>query len=196
MNYQIISSSSHTTTKWSGGTTTQLYIYPPKSSVEPRDFDFRISTAKVEAESSLFTKFLGYHRTLLILEGGIKLNHQSQHQKVLNKFDQDYFKGDWETSAKGQCVDFNVIAKPSITNITQALTILKREHISESILADWVVVYVFKGAITAQLNNEEVTISKGELLVISEVKIESIDLIGLENSEVIISQLSKKETKV
>jgi environmental stress-induced protein Ves len=119
MNYQLIPSSKQITTKWSGGITSQLFIYPDESSVEARDFDFRISTAKVEAKSSSFTPFLGYNRTLLILTGGIQINHAGHYQKQLKQFDQDFFKGDWETSSKGTCVDFNGISKTKFANVTE-----------------------------------------------------------------------------
>lgn len=192
MNYQFIPSSSHLTTKWTGGTTTQLFIYPAESSVEARNFDFRISTAKVEVSESTFTPFLGYHRTLLILEGGIEIRHKSHHQKVLNKFDQDFFKGDWETSSRGTCIDFNVIHKPSIANSTNALTLSKGEAKQLDFFSDWLVVYVHKGLIKFWSKNTEYVISAGELLVISEFENGTIELIGIENSEVILVRLSKK----
>ncbi len=39
---------------WSGGTTTELFIYPEVAEYSERNFDFRISTATVEVEESNF----------------------------------------------------------------------------------------------------------------------------------------------
>jgi len=57
------------TTLWSGGTTTQLCIYPYAATYTGRDFIFRISTATIESEESVFTKLPGYTRILMLLEG-------------------------------------------------------------------------------------------------------------------------------
>jgi environmental stress-induced protein Ves len=45
INDQIVS-------QWSGGTTTQLYLQPEDSVFSDRNFDLRISTAKIEQELS------------------------------------------------------------------------------------------------------------------------------------------------
>ncbi|MDP2386095.1 MAG: HutD family protein [Bacteroidota bacterium] len=95
--------------KWSGGITRQLAIYPFNASLEERDFIFRISTATVETETSLFSKFPGFQRILMILEGELKIDHKGHHTKKLKPFETDAFDGSWETTAEGMVVDFNVI---------------------------------------------------------------------------------------
>jgi environmental stress-induced protein Ves len=96
-------------TSWSGGTTTELFIYPDGATYGEKNFDFRISTADVIAATSTFSSFPGYHRRLMVLRGGIELTHKNQYTKTLNELDQDAFSGDWETSAEGRCMDFNLI---------------------------------------------------------------------------------------
>lgn len=66
---QLIPKSAQTTSNWSGGTTTQLFIYPPEASYAARNFLFRISTATVETETSTFTDLTGFNRILLLLNG-------------------------------------------------------------------------------------------------------------------------------
>ena len=102
-------SSEQPVNNWSGGSTRQLAIYPLHSELSKRDFIFRISTATVEVESSVFSKFDGFKRILMILEGELEIYHQDHHSKHLHRFDTDHFEGSWETRAEGKVVDFNVI---------------------------------------------------------------------------------------
>ena len=47
---KIVKEQGQKISKWSGGITNQLYIYPENSSYENRNFKWRISSANVEAE--------------------------------------------------------------------------------------------------------------------------------------------------
>lgn len=96
-------------TTWSGGTTTELLIYPDTANVAEKNFDFRISTANVLVENSEFTFFPGYHRKLAILEGKLKVKHNEGDWFVLKENEQIDFEGDWKTVSEGKVVDFNVI---------------------------------------------------------------------------------------
>ncbi len=193
---QLIPSSAHMTNKWTGGTTTQLYIYPPESSVKARDFDFRISTATVEAESSTFTPFKGYHRTLLILEGSLQIHHEGHHQRKLKKFDQDAFNGDWNTKAIGKCIDFNVITKDGLANSMAASAFLKNDRKQVSISADWVFVYIHSGEVVIKHQADNFVLMEGTFLAVSEAEKGLLEVLAKADSEVVLVQLSKKETKV
>lgn len=102
------------TTRWSGGTTTQLFISPAEATVEGRDFDIRISTATVEVDESDFTPFNGYLRKLMILNGRLEIQHDSESPLHLDSGVLHAFSGDSLTHSKGQVQDFNVIHKPWI----------------------------------------------------------------------------------
>jgi environmental stress-induced protein Ves len=116
---KLIKKENQTVSKWSGGTTTQLFIYPPEALYTDRDFLFRISTATVETETSTFTSLAGYQRILIILKGALEITHAGQYTKTLNTFDTDLFDGGWETSAKGKVTDFNIMFRPEHkTNLT------------------------------------------------------------------------------
>lgn len=54
------------TSKWSGGSTTELYIYPPQAVYREGNFKCRISSATVEVEKSDFTSLPGVKRYLSI----------------------------------------------------------------------------------------------------------------------------------
>lgn len=111
MNIELFTSDTHPTTTWSGGTTTQLAIWPPDAQYEKRDFLWRISSARVEVEESLFTSLPGVQRILMPLDGQLILEHEGHYRVVLQPFMQDAFCGDWTTRSSGCVQDFNVMYK-------------------------------------------------------------------------------------
>src|SRR6478736_1095979 len=98
---KIIPKSLQQTTEWSGGRTTELAIFPPVALYTNRDFEFRISTATVETETSTFTSLPGYKRLLMILKGELEITHIGEYTKKLATFETDTFDGGWQTSARG-----------------------------------------------------------------------------------------------
>lgn len=68
----LVAATEFQTSTWSGGTSTQLWIYPKGASLAERDFDFRLSSAMVEA-SGPFSDFSGYDRLLIVLSGQMSL---------------------------------------------------------------------------------------------------------------------------
>jgi environmental stress-induced protein Ves len=100
--------------EWTGGSTIQLFIFPPQSSYAERNFLARISTATIRIPKSDFTSLPGYNRLLLVLEGNLNIKHQEAHQITLHPYDTDQFKGDWHTSSEGLATDFNIIHKPEV----------------------------------------------------------------------------------
>lgn len=148
-----------TSTHWSGGTTTQLYIYPEKADFTSRQFDFRISTAVIDVETSDFTSLEGFERKLLVLNGNLELEHAEYHSKKLAPFEQDCFLGEWQTKSRGKAVDFNVIYRPGMETRLIAETLDAGESISFK--TDKVLfVYVFSGLV--RIGNE--TAQAGDLV--------------------------------
>jgi len=66
MGYEVklITKEQQKTSKWSGGTTTQLAIYPEDADYGKRNFTWRLSTATVEAAESVFTSLPGIDRII------------------------------------------------------------------------------------------------------------------------------------
>ena len=64
MNIRVIDPSCFHTSVWSGGKTTELYLYPFDGSYAERRFLFRISSASVDLAESHFTKLEGVTRYL------------------------------------------------------------------------------------------------------------------------------------
>ncbi|EYE89367.1 HutD-family protein [Fervidicella metallireducens AeB] len=106
---RLIKKEEHKTSFWSGGTTTQLLIYPKDAEYSDRNFKWRISSAKVDVEESLFTFLPGIKRILMVLDGNLTLAHEGHHCVNLKKFQQDSFNGDWTTRSFGKVTDFNLM---------------------------------------------------------------------------------------
>ena len=108
----IIRSNVQKTSLWSGGKTTEIFIYPETADYGKRDFDVRISTATVEAESSTFTQLPDYERYLMILEGELRLKHDEGDWIYLKPYSVDQFGGGQHTVSEGKVRDFNVMVSP------------------------------------------------------------------------------------
>lgn len=159
--------------KWTGGTTTELDIYPRGSSYAERNFLFRISTATVESEESIFTKLPGVSRKLMILDGKIKIVHEGHHSITLNAFEQDEFKGDWNTKSYGKATDFNLMMKGSTSGIIKSLTFKDNESRSIATNSDYLAIYIFEGQVDLKIDNKSIISSKGDFISVINQKSET-----------------------
>ena len=154
------------TSKWSKGETTELYISPESASLTKRDFDFRISIATINGEST-FTPFDGFSRVLTLLEGELELIHKGNHTTNLLPFDQDYFKGAWTTKSFGIAKDFNVICKEELEPFVEVMHLKAGQNRALDAIENDRIIYVEEGQVE-----------------IGEEKIQSESLILLDNSSV------------
>jgi uncharacterized protein len=153
--------------KWSGGTTSEYFIYPKGSSVQAQDFDFRISTACIEVEASTFTKFPNHDRILLILEGQTEIIHRDKYSKQLKKFDLEYFPGNYDTSSSsiGKVKDFNLIYNVKYSaNVEVLIGVLNFTKTIQ--LNQWMFIFNYNGDLTLQYSNEFYTIESNEMLIL------------------------------
>lgn len=186
MNYKIIQISNLESKRWSGGTTTELFIYPPHAKYEFRNFDFRISTATVEIEESTFTLLPGIKRTLMVLDGEMTLHHTEQHSKKLERFDSDYFLGGWETSSKGKCTDFNLMTSGEFDGTVESLLVVE-DYRFEFTLTDnlkFLILYVYSG----QIKIEGEIIETGSILVFDNPE-GNLEIYGEEKCDLIITKI-------
>lgn len=133
MSYQIelIRQNEQTSSTWSGGTTTQIAIYPKDALYAERNFIWRLSSASVELAESDFTPLPGIWRLIMVLEGEMRLEHTGHHTKHLKPFDQDSFSGDWSTKSFGKVRDFNLMMA---TGCTGELTAVCLEEKTSSLI--------------------------------------------------------------
>jgi len=144
---RIIRKSELTTANWAHGTTTQLYIFPESATYKELNFDFRISTATVESETTKFSSLPGVKRTLMVLEGTLELVHKDHHSTILNPLESDSFLGDWETTSGGKVVDFNVMVRDPKLSAQVKPILLGKKRTLDLDSSNISFIYVFKGDI-------------------------------------------------
>ena len=121
MQYRIIKPEEYETGVWSGGTTTQLAIYPPGTSYADRNFIFRLSSATVDTEQSEFTHLPDYDRWLMIFEGSARLVHSSEREVTINPYEYDAFDGGISTVSFGRVTDYNLMLRKGGTGYMKAI---------------------------------------------------------------------------
>lgn len=171
MKVEIIKKNKQITTDWSGGTTTELYIYPQEAQYAKRDFLFRISSAACMNVISTFTKLPGVRRTLMVLDGHIMLIHEGHHQAILQPFDQDSFSGDWESACIGKCTDFNLMLRENCRGAVNKCSLKLGEEKEISATLDMCGFYITDGLV--EFNNGSADggkrhkLEKGDFVMIS-----------------------------
>jgi environmental stress-induced protein Ves len=188
----ILSSQQFTPRPWSGGKTTELFIYPSSSQYAARDFDFRLSTATVAVESSIFTPLEQISRTLMVLDGEMTLSHLGQHSKTCGKFDVDTFDGGWTTSSVGKCTDFNLMTRGKSSGTLEGLLIKNGQThgLSNKKAPCHLFIYVSRGEVSIKVNEMSNTISTGDLYVINEFQNTAMKIHGMETSELVICKVT------
>lgn len=172
MNISIYTPNNYKTSQWAGGSTTQLFIAPAEADYANREFDYRLSTAVVELESSDFTPLPDVDRKLMILEGEISIHHQNHHSKVMKPFDVDSFSGSWNTSSKGMCSDFNVMCKNGFSSKLFSVDISSNNDYTLNIDTDAVqcFLYIQNGNVSIESDNKSsYQIDNKSLIQISEI---------------------------
>ncbi len=192
MNCEIIRAKEFVKNTWSGGTTTQLFIYPLEAEYKKRDFLFRISTATVEVETSQFTMLPGVSRKLMVLDGKMKLVHENQYTQQLAKFEVDSFNGDWNTTSYGKCKDFNLMTTGKTNGELSALCIEKNEKIEFNIseFCHWVLIYNYTGNVEIYSDDVCYTLNAGDLFIVNEITTSTLLFAGIENSTLVISEIN------
>jgi environmental stress-induced protein Ves len=110
MKKRIYKEENYKTSKWSGGNTRELAIYPANAEYLDRDFLRRLSSADSDLEESSFTKLPDYDRILMVLEGSVVLAHGDERTASLDAFAYDEFDGAVKTKCFGKLIkDYNLI---------------------------------------------------------------------------------------
>lgn len=181
---KIIEPNNFKISKWSGGTTTELFIYPLTENFQDRNFDFRLSTATVDVETSLFTPLNGYNRVLMVLKGEMELIHKNHHNKRLKKFETDSFKGEWETESKGQCSDFNLIYRGDLDPELWGQSLVGNEEYSSEIHSkELVFIYCLSGVLSVSFEENVHKLEYGSLAKLATESLAEILVQGASSSE-------------
>jgi environmental stress-induced protein Ves len=164
---KIISKANQSISNWSGGTTTELFIFPPETEYAKRDFLFRISTANVEAETSTFTPLPDYTRILMILKGELTLTHEEQYSKHLVPFKTDIFNGAWKTSAVGKVTDFNIMFAENMDAQLTALNVHPEIPLSFSPTKTFCFGYLISGNVSIKNASTQKEIVTGDFVLLN-----------------------------
>ncbi|MBU3092234.1 HutD family protein [Clostridium sp. CF011] len=199
-NIEIIRKNQHKTSEWSGGTTTELYIYPNDSLYGNRNFKWRLSSAKVGVEQSTFTSLPGISRIIMIIEGKLLLGHEGHHNAVLKAFEQDSFSGEWKTTSFGKVVDFNLMMAQGYTGRLESISVNKGEF-KDILLHNNIndvekfhqiteAFYIVKGDVEiATETKEKINLNKGDLALVTTTEKEN-------NLELKVYSSSQEESKI
>jgi environmental stress-induced protein Ves len=171
MQIKHITADSFQTTNWSGGTTTELYIYPEATTYQERNFLFRLSKATIEQEETTFTPLAGVKRSLMVLEGALTLIHEGQAPKELDKFDIENFTGDWNTRSVGKATDLNLMCREDAVGLLKKRVLRKirlRSFWQENSLQPYraVLYYMHEGKAEIASEKQTYLLKQGEILVI------------------------------
>ena len=109
--FTVLKPADYLTTRWSGGTTTQLTIAPEKAVYADRDFLWRVSSATVELDESDFTPLPDYRRFISTVRGDMTLSHSGGAPLTLRPGDIHEFDGGDDTHSIGRCTDFNLMLR-------------------------------------------------------------------------------------
>lgn len=184
---EIIRKEEQSISTWSGGTTTQLAIYPKDSEYKAHNFKWRLSSACVDIEESTFTSLPGIWRYIMIIEGEMSLQHEGHHSTLLKPYEQDSFSGGWTTKSIGRAKDFNLMLSEVCTGKLEAMFIGKGMSIESitylpdsDLMNSADVCYCAAGNIDITLNNNQAyNLYQGDLMLIYALKSDKCMDIGL-----------------
>ncbi len=185
-NISVVKKKDYKVSEWSGGTTTELYIYPKESKYSELDFKWRLSSAKVDIEESEFTHLSGIDRKIMVIDGKLILDHKGKHTIELNEFDIDSFSGDWTTKSYGKATDFNLMTNKGcsgeleyiLVNKSKKVKLTNRQQGYKNI-AD--ALYCVSGNISIELDSK-IDICEGDLFLIIRGEGDEIKEINLLNN--------------
>ncbi|MDF2571006.1 MAG: HutD [Sporomusa sp.] len=173
---ELIPKNEQTTSTWSGGTTTQITIYPKDAIYSNHNFIWRLSSANVELEESTFTSLPSIWRLIMVLEGELKLEHTGHHSVQLKPFEQDSFSGDWTTKSFGKVRDFNLMMADGCSGELIAIEIKENASSKTAVQPPnsgsfsklTTAFYCVVGKLRATIDDSDVyEISQGDLLLLS-----------------------------
>ncbi|WP_246060425.1 HutD family protein [Peptoniphilus catoniae] len=101
------------TSDWAGGQTDEIIINPQGVDFKERNFNYRISSATCNLDSSEFSPYGGFTRFITPLDYELKLIHKGE--KVnLKPFEVYKFSGSDQMSSYSKVRDFNLIVKDGL----------------------------------------------------------------------------------
>lgn len=177
------------TSNWSGGTTTELFIYPKNSNYKERNFKVRISSATVEREESEFTRLEGIQRFITPLDSILQLSHNNKHIVNLEPFEIYEFDGGLDTKSFGKATDFNLMLANNAKGDLKGLLIPKNDSMTIQTINGLTILYSYNALFKIQFDKEEINLSPNEVLIIKSETIQPIQIHSNKDANILLSQV-------
>ena len=175
---------------WSGGKTTELFIYPEGSEYSKRDFKMRISSATLELETSNFTKLDSIHRFITPLDNELKLTHNNNEFINLKPFEVYEFDGDIETISFGKVKDFNLMLAHGVNGRLKNFYIDEKKHIIILANSGFNILYSYDCLFRISIDEEEFMLYPNEILVMESNEMKNIKIQSNESSNILLSDIT------
>lgn len=189
INIKVISSKEQKTSEWSGGNTTELFIYPENGCYQTRDFKYRISTAVCKDAHSVFTHLPDVKRELLVLEGDVTLTHNGEKKIHLREGDIDIFSGGDVTESDGMCIDFNLMVtgnhKGKLSYLKLPSAMSESLNVEEGITG----IYLYQGRLELEYGKGRKNIMEKDFVMINADETEKVKLLSCNNCKIAIVKM-------
>lgn len=169
LNITRLTSADYAKSQWSGGSTTQMAIEPAGAVYADRDFLWRLSSATVDLEESLFTALPDYDRLIATLSAPIELCHNGGERFELKPYAVHAFDGGDETQCWGKCVDFNLmLRKGKAAGAARAVRGGEAIEPAGDVKAEGYVLYLYcvQGPMSLVWGEERMELTAGECAVV------------------------------
>lgn len=164
---KLIKSEDFVITEWSGGKTTQIYIYPEDANYKSIDFKYRISSATVELEKSQFTKLEGVYRFITPLDKKLKLTHDHKDYIELEPFQIYDFDGGLNTTSYGTARDFNLMLAKGAKGNLASIYIDEEYILEEEFYSNQHTIVTCHNDIDIEVNDKTYILKPMEALIIA-----------------------------
>ncbi len=154
---------------WSGGLTYEYMIYPETANYTDRDFVFRISSATIEEVPSVFTKFKGYCRYLVMLDNSLEIEVNKE-KRTYEKYEIMEFNSDDDVTSYTNGMDFNWMISEKISRHKLEIT-----SINQNCNAQIIILFSLDTTVIT-INEKPYDLEPYDLLVIENQKKEDVIL--------------------
>lgn len=188
--FNILKPADYLTTQWSGGSTTQLAIFPEGAVYADRDFLWRVSSATVELDESDFTPLPDYRRFISTIQGNMTLSHNGDAPLTLHPGDIHEFDGGDVTLSIGRCTDFNLMLRKGQADGTMRSLRLAdgKTAFAAGLDAEMVLLYCAAGAVDVSCGSQCLRLVTGNSLLAQGAAGVAFDLNCAETGMLMIAQ--------
>lgn len=194
MEYKLYKEENFSVSKWTGGVTKQLAIFPADGSYLERRFIWRLSTATCEQEESTFSKLPDFDRVLMVLSGSVVLAHQDVRVARLSELEQDSFDGAYRTKSFGRITDYNLMVAKGNRGTLDAVE-LTQDSRKLDFDEDWkyerktAALFCRDGFAAVSVGGETIMMSPGQQLVINGAAGEAFDISVMGEGHLVRAQI-------